>query len=53
MSALELKSTNKKNFCHSVRKTCDFSQNSSVPLHGVTFDHSISCVLLTDKPNEC
>ena len=24
----------------------------SVPFHRVTFDHSISCVLLIDKPNE-
>ena len=38
--------------CHSVPKTFDFSQNSSVPFHRVTFDHSISCVLLIDKPNE-
>ena len=30
----------------------DFFQNSSVPFHQVTFDHSISCVLLIDKPNE-
>ena len=45
-------STRKKKVCHSVPKTFDFSQNSSVPFHQVTFDHSISCVLLIDKPNE-
>ena len=41
-----------KTICHSVPKTFDFSQNSSFPFHQVTFDHSISCVLLIDKPNE-
>ena len=41
----------KKNICHSVPKTFDFSQNSFVLFHRVTFDHSISCVLLIDKPN--
>ena len=30
----------------------DFTQNYSVPFHLVTFNHSISCVLLIDKPNE-
>ena len=38
--------------CHSVPKTFDFSQNSSVPFNQVTFYRSISCVLLTDTPNE-
>ena len=38
----------KKAFCHSVPKTFDFSQNCSVSFHRVTFDHSISCVLLID-----
>ena len=42
----------KKTVCHSVIKTFDFSQNSSVPFHQATFDHSISCVLLIDKSNE-
>ena len=42
----------KKTICHSEPKTFDFSQNSSAPFHRVTFDHSISCVLLIDKPNE-
>ena len=42
----------KKNICRSVPKLFDFSQNSSVPFDRVTFDHSISCVLLIDKPNE-
>ena len=41
-----------KTICHSEPKTFDFSQNSSAPFHRVTFDHSISCVLLIDKPNE-
>ena len=27
-------------------KTFDFSENSSVPFHQVTFNHSVSCVLL-------
>ena len=42
----------KKTICHSVPKTFDSSQNSSVSFHRVTFEHSISCVLLIDKPNE-
>ena len=29
-----------------------FFQNSSVPFHQVIFDHSISCVLLINTPNE-
>ena len=41
----------KKTICHSVPKTFDFSQNYSVPFHRVTFDHSVSCVILIDKPN--
>ena len=41
----------KKTISHSYQKL-DFFQNSSVPFHQVTFDHSISCVLLIDKPNE-
>ena len=41
-----------KNICHSLPKTFDFSQNSSAPFHPVAFDHSNSCVLLIDKPNE-
>ena len=42
----------KKTICCSVSKTLDFSQNYYVPFHRVTFDHSISGVLLIDKPNE-
>ena len=42
----------KKTICHSVPRTFDFSQNFSVPFYRVTFDHSISCVLLIYKPNE-
>ena len=30
--------------CHTVPKTFDFSQNSCVPFHQVTFYHSISYV---------
>ena len=41
-----------KNICHSVPKTLDFSQNSSVLFHQVAFDHFILCVLLIDKTNE-
>ena len=33
-------------------KAFDFSQNSSVLFHQVTFDHSISCVVLINKTNE-
>ena len=40
-----------KPISHSVPKTFDFSQNFSVPFHQVTFYHSISYVLLIDKPN--
>ena len=42
----------KKTICHSVPKAFDFSQNYSVPFHRAIFDHSISCVVLIDKPNE-
>ena len=53
ISALELKvNKQKKTISHSVPKTFDFSQNSSVPFHQVTFYYSISYVLLIDKPNE-
>ena len=53
ISALELKvNKQKKPISHSVPKTFDFSQNSSVPFHQVTFYYSISYVLLIDKPNE-
>ena len=45
-----IKSQQKKHICHSVPKT--FSKNSSVSFHRVSFDHSISCALLIDKPNE-
>ena len=45
-----IRSTRKKTICHLVPKTFDFSQNSSVPFHQVTFDRSISCV--PNKPNE-
>ena len=37
---------------HSVPKAFDCFQNSSIPFHRVTFDHSILCVLLKDKLNE-
>ena len=42
----------KKSISHSVPKTFDFSQNSSVPFHRVTLYHSISYELLIDKPNQ-
>ena len=47
-----IKSQAKKIISHSVPKTFDFSQNSFVLFHQVTFYHSISYVLLIDKPNE-
>ena len=46
----EIKSQQVKN--HSVPKTFDFSQNYFVPFQRFTFNHSISCVLLIDKPSE-
>ena len=36
-----------------INSTKNFSQNSYLPFHRVTFRHSISCLLLIDKPNEC
>ena len=42
----------KKPFVIQYQKLLIFFQNSSVPFHQVIFDHSISCVLLSDKPNE-
>ena len=42
----------KKTICYSVAKAFDFFRNSTVPFHRVTFDKSVSCVLLIDKPNE-
>ena len=51
--ALELKvNKQKKNLSLTVPKAFDFSQNSSVAFHRVTFDHSSSFVLLLDKPNK-
>ena len=44
------------NICSRIKskqaKTFDFFQNSSVLFHQDTFEHSISCVFLLDKPNE-
>ena len=34
------------------QKLLIFSQNYFAPFHRFTFDHSISCMLLIDKPNE-
>ena len=52
ISAPELK-FNKQNKPFVIQyQKLDFLQNSSIPFHQVTFDHSISCVLLIDKPNE-
>ena len=42
----------KNTFVIKCQKLLIFFQNSSVPFHQVIFDHSISCVLLIDKPNE-
>ena len=47
----EIKSQQVPQTC-SVPQTLDFSQNYFVPFHRFTCDHSISCVLLIDKPNE-
>ena len=52
ISALELKVNKQKNHLSFSTKNFWFFQNSSVPFHQVTFDHSISFVLLIDKPNE-
>ena len=49
---MKLKVNKLKKTCHLVRKTLDFFENSFVPFHRVTFDHSISFMLLIDKPNE-
>ena len=51
-SGIKCEQAKKIAVCHSVPKTFDFSQNSSVPFHQVTFYRSISCVLLIEKPNE-
>ena len=52
-SALELKvNEQKKNLSLTVPKAFDFSQNSYVAFHQVTFDHSSSFVLLLNKPNK-
>ena len=52
ISALELKVNKQKKpfLINSTKKI--FSQNYSAPIHRVTFHHSISCVLLIDKPSE-
>ena len=47
-----IKSQQVKKPFRSVSTTFDFPHNFSVPFYQVTFDHSISCVLLIDKPNE-
>ena len=53
VSALELKvKKQKKPFIIHYQRAFDFFQNSSVLFHQVIFDHSISCVLLIDEPNE-
>ena len=39
----------KKNICQSIPKYLDFSQNSFVPFHRVTSDHSVACLLLIHK----
>ena len=50
-SGIKSQQVKKTIFC-SVPKALDFSQNYYVTFHRVTFDHSISGVLLIDKPNE-
>ena len=40
----------KKPFVTQYQKLLIFFQNSSVSFHQVTFDHSISCALVIDKP---
>ena len=44
------------NICSRIKskqaKPFDFFQNFSVLFHQFTFEHSISCVFLIDKPNE-
>ena len=53
ISALELKvNKQKKHLSLTVPKPFDFSQNFSVLFHRVTFEHPMSWVLLTEKPNE-
>ena len=53
ISALQLKVNKQKKHLSLITKNFwFFFQNSSVPFHLVTFDNSISCVLLIDKPNE-
>ena len=47
-----IKSQQAKNRFFIQYKKLNFSQNSSTPCHQVTFDLSISCVPLIDKPNE-
>ena len=47
-----IKSQQAKNRFFIQYKKLNFSQNTSTPCHQVTFDHSISCVPLIDKPNE-
>ena len=51
-SGIKDEQAKKTAICHSILKSFDFSQNSSVPFHQVTFCYSISCVLLIDKSNE-
>ena len=52
LKAIKQKKLKKKHLSLTVPKSFDFSQNSSVAFHRVTFDHSTSCVLLMDKPNK-
>ena len=42
----------KKPFAIQYQNLLIFFQNSLVSFHQIIFDHSISCVILIDKPNE-
>ena len=50
-SGVKVNKQKKKHLSLTVPKPFGFSQNSSVPFHRVTFNQSISRVLLIDKPN--
>ena len=51
-SGIKRQQAKKTRLSLTIPKPFDFFQNSSVPFHRATFDHSISCVLLIEKPNE-
>ena len=51
-SGIKIQQAKKEHIYYYVSQTFDFSQNSSSPFHQATFDHSVSYVLLINKPNE-